>query len=325
MALDFKAQHNIPFIYDTHQLARELGVNVKNLWLSAKKCDSMYRPITVKKKNGGIRKLNAPQSQLRNIQRLILTKILYRLPVSEFATAYIRGKELKQNAHPHTNKKYVLKMDITDFFGSIRFEQIYAAAFNTRYFPKQIGMLLTTLCCLNDVLPQGAATSPALSNLVMKNFDENVGSWCRKRGIAYTRYCDDITFSSDKPLYHVFVKTKTMLEDMGFEINKKKTHFITSSARQSVTGLTVNDKVAVPKEYKRRLRQEVYYALKYGLAESILHSDKNEHIKNYAPDTLTYYKSLVGKMQYVLQIEPDNKWFKDALFKFKTGEMISQI
>ena len=156
-------------------------------------------------------------------------------------------------------------------------------------------MLLTSLCCYKGALPQGAPTSPALSNLVMRNFDNNIGRWCDKRGIAYTRYCDDMTFSSDKPLYHVYQKVQKMLADMGFELNEKKTRFVTNASRQSVTGLTVNEKVAVSRDYKRRVRQEVYYALKFretGDAEK---------------------RRLIGKISYILQIEPGNTQFQTAL------------
>ena len=151
---------------------------------------------------------------------------------------------------------------------------------------------------MNEALPQGAPTSPMLSNIAMKNFDDNIGKWCEKRGIVYTRYCDDLTFSSDKPLYHVFSKVKAMLEYDGFEINERKTHFIRSTARQEVTGIVVNEKMSIPREYKRNLRQQVYYAIKYG-------------IENTSSD----YDSLLGKISYVLQIEPDNEWFKQAFEK----------
>ncbi len=318
MVMNYIATRKTPFIYDTYQLASFLCIDRKSLFNTVKNANQSYKLVTIKKKNGADRTLHSPNDFLKYCQKVILNDILIHIPVSKYATAYKPGAKLADNAHPHTNKKYILKMDITDFFGSIRFDQVYNTAFNSRYYPKQIGVMLTTFCCLNEVLPQGAPTSPAISNIVMKNFDENIGNWCKKRGISYTRYCDDITFSSDKPLYHVFVKAKTMLEDMGFEINKKKTHFITTAARQSVTGLTVNDKVAVSKEYKRRLRQEVYYALKYGLAESIMNSNKTDFIKNDTPDTKRYYNNLIGRINFVLQIEPDNEWFSQALHKIKT-------
>ena len=307
MVLDFIALNpHLPFIFDTYQLAYQLGVSRKDLFALTRHASAHYRNITLKKKNGDYRTIHAPDTTLKSVQHTILRTVL-RHPASRYATAYVRGRSLTDNASPHVGKRYILKLDITDFFGSIRFDQVYSAAFNTRYFPKQIGVMLTTLCCYRDVLPQGAPTSPALSNLVMKNFDENLGAWCEKRGITYTRYCDDMTFSGDCSLYPVYQKVKNMLRDTAFELNERKTHFITNAARQSVTGLTVNEKVAVSSDYKRRLRQEVHYLLKYGAADCLARLGDTET----SPET--YFNRLVGRLRFVLQIEPDNAYFRRAL------------
>lgn len=320
MVFEYKSLNSLPFIYDTDQLARFLKLGTKDLFLLSKNCSKFYEPLLLKKKNGKVRQLYAPNDYLKERQHIILSKIISKLPVSEYATAYKEGSSLFQNALPHVGKRYLLKMDITDFFGSISSEQVYCTAFNTRYYPKQIGLILTELCCKNGFLPQGAPTSPALSNIVMRNFDNNIGYWCDKHGISYTRYCDDMTFSSDKPLYAVYQKVREMLEEMFFELNEKKTHFITNANRQSVTGLTVNDKVSVSAEYKRKLRQEVYYALKYGLSESIIYADKKDFMVNGVPNTEKYYNNLLGRIAFVLQIEPENTWFQNALMKLKTNK-----
>lgn len=296
MVQDFKATHSkLPFLMDTHQLANFLQINRKKLFDLTKSCNQHYREITLKKKNGKKRFVFSPDDELKTVQKRILHYIILKNKPSVYATAYIRKRSAADNAAPHVGKRYLLKIDITDFFGSIRFDQVYNAVFNTRYFPVQIGAMLTKLCCRKDVLPQGAPTSPALSNLVMRNFDDNIGKWCERHGIAYTRYCDDMTFSSDKPLYHVYQKVKRMLEDMGFALNEQKTRFVTNASRQSVTGLTVNEKVAVSREYKRRVRQEVHYALKFG---EISETEKCR---------------LIGKINYILQIEPDNRQFQAVL------------
>ena len=290
--LDFNP--GLPFLFDTRQLAHFLGTGRKSLFDLLRYTDREYRTVNIKKKNGGGRTLHVPSPQLKRLQTVILRHILNVLPASRYATAYKEGAQLMDNALPHVGKRYLLKLDITDFFGSIRFDQVYRAAFNANYFSKQIGLMLTRLCCRQDVLPQGAPTSPALSNLVMKNFDNNMGAWCAKRGISYTRYCDDMTFSSDKPLYHVYEKARAMLEEMGFQLNEKKTRFVTGSSRQSVTGLTVNEKVSVSREYKRELRQELYYLLKFG------------------DSPVSHCQRLMGKLNFVLQVEPENRWFRQA-------------
>lgn len=313
MVLDYKSVNNLPFIYDIYQLTDFLGVTRKELFYMVKNCDSLYNDKTINKKDGGERNIQIPNERLKWHQKCINFTILSKMPVSKYAKAYVRGAKLIDNALPHVGKKYILKLDITDFFGSICFNQVYNTAFNTKYFPKQIGYILTTLCCRNECLPQGAPTSPALSNIVMKNFDDNIGRWCEKRGISYTRYCDDMTFSSNEPLYQVYRKVKGMLDEMGFELNEKKTHFITNINRQSVTGLTVNEKVTVSKDYKRKLRQEVHYVLKYGLTDCIIHSCKTEYMFNDRVNAEDYFYHLLGQINYVLQIEPENTWFNEKL------------
>jgi retron-type reverse transcriptase len=305
-------QYRTPFIHDTYQLAHVVGTYQKALFELSKNASHHYKRITLQKKNGGTRVIHAPDCFLKPLQTMILHNILSKIDVSPYATAYIKGKQLADNAKPHTNHKYLLKMDITDFFGSITFLEVISAAFPSTMYPKQIGTMLTSLCCWEDVLPQGAPTSPTLSNIVMKRFDDILGDWCQKHGVTYTRYCDDLTFSANTPLYGVYRKAKAMLEKRGFEVNEKKTKFVTNASSQRVTGLTVNEKVSIPKEYKRQLRQELYYAIKFGLDGSILHGDKTEYIHNGVFDTAGYYAHLNGKLQYVLQVEPHNTWFAEA-------------
>lgn len=315
MVQDFRTFNNLPFIYDTFQLAHFLGIRNKKMFKMVRKgCDDLYIIHTIKKKNGGERQLCSPYSDLKAVQYAILKGILEKIPVSKYATAYKRKTGIESNALPHIGKKYILKMDITDFFGSITFDQVYSAAFNTRYFPKHIGVILTNFCCYNETLPQGAPTSPALSNIVMKNFDDNLGRWCEKHSISYTRYCDDITFSSDKPMYNLYEKTVKMLDEMCFEVNEKKTHFVTSANRQCVTGLTVNQKLAVSKDYKRKLRQEIYYILKFGVKSHIAFNTKGFVTGDITDQARHLLNSVMGKINYILSVEKGegNEYFKTA-------------
>lgn len=310
-------KYDVAFINDTYQLAGLFNILRKDLFKITREINAHYKKIILKKKNGSNRIIYAPDGVLKRCQRKILEKILYKIPVSEYATAYLKGKNLNDNASPHTNHKYLLKMDITDFFGSITYLQVISSAFNSKMYPPQIGAMLTTLCCKDDALPQGAPTSPMLSNIVMKNFDDIIGDWCKNRNISYTRYCDDLTFSSDFPLYNVYHKVCEMLEWRGFEVNESKTKFITNASSQRVTGLTVNEKVSIPSEYKRQLRQELYYVLKFGFGSGI-RTGKKEYINKYgALDVQRYYNHLNGKLNYILQIEPENKWFLEAREKLK--------
>ena len=306
-------KYDVPFINDTYQLSAVLRSYNKIVYGITRNVNKHYKTIILNKKNGGVRIINAPDEQLKFYQRRILEEILYKIPISEFATAYVPGKKLKSNAEPHVNHKYLLKMDITDFFVSITYLQVISCAFNSKMYPPQIGAILTTLCCKDDVLPQGAPTSPTLSNIVMKRFDDILGNWCKEKNITYTRYCDDLTFSADFPLGSaVYPKVCDMLARWGFEVNEKKTKFISNASCQKVTGLTVNEKVSIPNDYKKELRQEIYYAIKFGFADSIIRGNKKDYIQQNVPCVERYYNHLKGKINYVLQIEPHNKWFADA-------------
>ena len=302
-----------------------LSTSRQKLLYYARHTAAAYHPVTIPKRNGDVRILSVPDDTLRRWQRKICRDLLAYLPVAPQATAYRKGGTLSGNAAPHVGKRYLLKLDISDFFGSICFEQVHSAAFHTRYFSRQVGFLLTSLCCKDGALPQGAPTSPALSNLVMRNFDTSMARWCQRRGIVYTRYCDDLTFSADRPLFAVYSKAKNMLAEMGFDLNEAKTHFITNAGRQSVTGLTVNEKVSVSAGYKRSLRQEVYYALRFGLADSILRGGHAALRTDGVPDTERYRQQLLGRVQYVLQIEPENRWFREAKQKLLSCDDLPKV
>ena len=175
-------QHRTPFIHDTHQLAAALAVPRGQLFSLARNPVPHYRLHTLRKKNGGLRYLHAPAPDLKYTQQQIARRILSLMPVSTYATAYVAGKSLRDNAAPHVGHRYLLKMDITDFFGSITHFQVVSAAFNRRLYPPQVGAMLAALCCRDGVLPQGAPTSPALSNIVMKSFDDALGGLVQTKG-----------------------------------------------------------------------------------------------------------------------------------------------
>lgn len=158
----------------------------------------------------------------------------------------------------------------------------------------------------------------------MKNFDDSFGSWCEKKALSYTRYCDDITISGNEKLHLAFCKAKGKLEAMGFEINEKKTHFITNADRQSVTRITVNEKLSISSDYKRNLRQEVYYTLKFGAYDVIKHNNLTEYIHYESVDCEGYMQHLLGKINYILSIEENNGWLLNSklinLMRYKGGK-----
>ena len=265
-----------------------------------------YQKIQIPKRNGAWRTLYVPDSLLKYVQKQILHKVLTQLPVSYCASAYKKGCSLKENAAPHTGKSIVLKLDILDFFGNITYISVYQHAFPGELFPPPVRTLLAHLCCYRDFLPQGAPTSPYISNLVLFPFDRYMERWCKNQNITYTRYCDDLTFSGSFEPETVIRKVSSFLLRMGFEINPKKTKICPQGQQQIVTGIVVNEKAQVPKTYRRNLRQEIYYIEKFGLSEHLAHIHSD-----LTPEK--YLEHLKGKIRYVLQINPQDREFQEAL------------
>ena len=161
------------------------------------------------------------------------------------------------------------------------------------------------LCYYKDALPQGAPSSPAITNIILYEFDEQIGQWCWERGIAYTRYCDDMTFSGDFDPAEVIRFIRLELKKMGFLLNEQKTKIQRPGRQQTVTGIVVNERLSIPADYRRKLRQELYFCRKFGI---------REHLQKIGLEILedTYRMQLLGKVNYVLQVHPDDEEIKAA-------------
>lgn len=278
------------------------------LYTVSNQIETHYHPVVISKKSGGRRKLLVPDALLRTIQRNLLHHVLEEFQISEFACAYKKGTSIVDNARPHVGAKLVLKLDIQDFFDQITWILVYQNAFPETHFPPAIRKMLTEFCCVRDRLPQGAPTSPTVSNLVMRPFDVHMGEWCREREIRYTRYCDDLTFSGVFAPEEVIRKVRGFLQVYGFELNRKKTRVLGRGNAQSVTGIVVNEKAQVSRAYRRKLRQEVYLFDRYGIKTE--EGPKNDEKER---------RRLLGKMRYVLSVNPEDVWFGNMYKKWKVG------
>lgn len=271
-----------------------------------------YHFIQIPKKDHTFRKLLVPDPLLKQIQRNILHNVLETLPVSPYATAYLKGAGIVKNASRHTGKDQILKLDLKDFFSDIRFDMIYRTVFRGELFPPPVRSLLTYLCCYRDYLPQGAPISPAVSNLVMKSFDDYMGQWCEKQQIRYTRYCDDMTYSGSFDAVRVRNKARSFLEELGFTLNDKKTRILTKHVRQSVTGIVVNHHPQVSRAYRMKLRQEIYYCRKFGVKSHLEQKKDNIYLPGGEEGIQRYLQSLLGKVNYILQVNPADQSFLSA-------------
>ena len=284
---------------------RDLGIPAKTLYAVSNSLRCHYHTAKIPKEDGSVRTLTVPDPLLKHIQRRIADVLLSQMPVSPWATAYRPGGGALVNAVPHAGQPRILKLDIRHFFDSILYSTVKDRAFPAEKYAEPIRILLAMLCYYRDSLPQGAPTSPAISNLVLRDFDHTVGTWCRRRGITYTRYCDDMTFSGDFDPKDVLDFVEPALRKEGFFLHPGKIVTAHRGQRQTVTGLVVNDRPAVPAAYRRKLRQEIYYCRKFGVKEH-LQQTGNEM------DPAAYLRSLLGRVNYVLSVHPDDREFLTA-------------
>ena len=250
---------------------------------------------------------------LKAVQTKIAQKLLAYEPVSAYAKAYRPGGSPLKNAQPHIGKDMLLKMDIRHFFDHIYYPVVKEKVFPADRYSESNRILLSLLCVYKDALPQGAPTSPAISNIIMREFDDTVGAWCKERGIAYTRYCDDMTFSGVFDGKEVKLFVKEQLKKAGFFANDRKTVLVKTGQRKTVTGIVVNDRANIPAAYRRKLRQELYYCKTYGVASHMARA-------GIPVGEETYLRQLMGRINYVLSVDPCNKemqegkrWVKDQM------------
>jgi RNA-directed DNA polymerase len=278
-----------------------------------------YHLHVVPKQRGGVRYIYEPNKTLKTIQKRINKKILKEIPVSDYAFAYVPGRSIVQNAKPHIRNPLLLKLDIYHFFDSIHFRAIFDI-FKEMGHSMEFSRLLAGLVTIDDHLPQGAPTSPALSNIYLKTFDEEIGDYCKKNDITYTRYSDDLTFSMQQFDADLVKTVREKLEALGLELNRKKSKVISGPLQKRVTGIVVNEKLQASISYRRKIRQEMYYISKFGLRKHL------ERIK--VSDEETYIASLLGRVNYVLQINQNDKEFKkykEILSTPSLGNLRSQL
>lgn len=291
------------FLLSLHLIDGNNEIDILNkLYTISNNQEKNYHIFKIKKRNGNTRTIYEPNPNLKIIQKNILHNILEDRYISKYAKAYKKGISLKDNASIHTNKPLILKLDIKDFFNNITFMQVYSSCFPENFFPKPIGTLLTNLCTYKDRLPQGAPTSSYISNIVMLDFDLSVGEYCQKNNIAYTRYCDDMTFSGNFNKKEIIDLVKYELSKLGLSLNKEKITLITKKNRQVVTGIVVNKKMQININYRKNIRKEIFFIKKYGLISHL------EHI-NSSISKEKYLNQLLGKINFIIQVDNTNKEF----------------
>ena len=267
-----------------------------------------YLVKSIPKRSGGVRTLHVPYYDLDRWQRVICDQILPLYPVSDHAYAYRKGLSVRDNATPHLGKSFVVKIDLKDFFDHITFGRVFGALNRPDWYNLAFVTMVANLCCVDGHLPQGACTSPMLSNICFYDVDQAIAKYCQQRSLTYTRYCDDLTFSGDDFNPYVLVyEICRLLRSFGYEPNEKKISVRHRGQRMSVTGITTNEKLRVDKDRRRRIRQEVYFIRKFGIREHLLRLGDAEYVVNGRCRRKKYLRSLLGRIQYVRFIDPEDR------------------
>lgn len=289
----------VPVINSFEHLCEQLSITEQLLYYLTYKKEYCYFQKVIPKKDKTERILNVPNLSLKVVQKWILKEILEKIFVSEQAMAFVPNKNgLRENAERHKKNIFLLEMDITNFFGTITEQQVYTLFCNIGYNSKVAG-ILANLCTYNNYLPQGAVTSLYIANLVCYHMDARINGYCSRKDIVYTRYADDLTFSSDNRMLLNKIEKfiKYIVTDEGFTINDKKTRYLSNDVKKTVTGITINDdSIHVDKKFKRNLRAQIYCSIK---------------LKNYQNNS-----QILGKIAYVNSIE---KGFRDKIIRYITN------
>ncbi len=299
------------------QLAQELSKSESEISRFLLNAPKKYKVYTIPKRTSGHRTIAQPSKELKEYQRKYIE--LQQLPVHEAAMAYRTGRSIKQNAVAHKNNPYLLKLDLENFFNSITTELFWKVWQSIQTLPsledqKTLEQLLfwcpskTTGRTL--VLSIGAPSSPIMSNFFMYLFDCSISKICSEKGIVYTRYADDLTFSTKKngALFELPRLVERLLSEMfgnSIKINKKKTRFSSKAHNRHVTGITLNNNgsLSLGRKRKRYIKHLVHQVQLGRLSD-----DDRAHLK--------------GLLAFAKHVEP---MFLQSLKKKYTVELVTQI
>lgn len=233
------AAHRSPQLEDAFDIAAYLGVGTEIIVSMLSSAKRHYRTFPVTKRSGGIRLIRAPRTYLKVMQWWILDVILVEAKAHECAFGFVRGKSFIDNARQHCGAAHVVNVDIRDFFPSVKVARVLDV-FGELGYDLKVAAQLAKLTTFDGELPQGAPTSPALANAIFYGLDIAIERICVESGIRYTRYADDLTFSSSEKIPpQIIERIESILASEGFYLNSAKTRYMGRNDRKEVTGLVI--------------------------------------------------------------------------------------
>lgn len=283
-----------------------------------------YRLFKIKKKSGGYRQITAPRKQTFMMMLSAVNEILKSKYIpSKYAMGFMEGRSVVTNASIHKGQNYVFNIDLKDFFPSIHQARVWKRLQVKPFsFKQPIANLIAGLCAMKEVredeegkaytvyvLPQGAPTSPIITNMICDRLDILLGAVAKRFGLNYSRYADDITFSSMHNVYQEDSEFRKelarIIKNQGFTINEAKTRLQKKGARQEVTGIIVSDKLNVTQKYVRDIRNILYIWDRYGYSVAYSkffpkYKEEKGHVKKGNPDLMNVIE---GKLLYLKMVK----------------------
>jgi hypothetical protein len=284
------AAQQLPVVHTATELAAAIGVPLGELRFLAYAREvsttTHYRRFTIPKRSGGERTISAPRVRLKHVQHWILEHVLEPLAVAEPAHGFRRGRSTVSNARPHVGAAVVVNVDLRDFFPTVTYARV-KGLFRKLGYSEEVATVLGLVCTEPDIteteldgiryfvargprrLPQGAPTSPAITNALCRRLDQRVAGWARRHAFTYTRYADDLTLSAmarDARVGSCLAFVRRVVAAEGFVVHPDKVRIVRRGRRQEVTGVVVNERPAVVRAELRRFRALLYQIEKDGPA-----------------------------------------------------------
>lgn len=317
---------DLPMMKSFDDLVQNLRLSAKLVYWLTSSSPQKYKTFYLTKKDGSKRRIDAPVRSLKIVQRWILDNILVKIKVSPYSFGFKSGEKgspLVKCAEKHKNNLFILKVDLKNFYPSIKKERVYYTFLDLGY-NSSVANLLTDICVRDDYLPQGAVTSAYLANLICRDLDYRIAGYCNKRDIIYTRYADDLTFSCDnrETLHKSLFTIRRIIEGEKFELNTNKIHFMTPKCRKSVLGITLNENsLKAPYEMKRMVRRLIHYQIATG---DYTDNDKIRGYISYITSIEAAYKAQI--MTYIQKLtESQLCLFEELVEAFNKNKLYQEL
>lgn len=290
-----------------------------NYWMYRTPMARRYTTFYISSASGKRRRIDSPTTNVKILQQK-LNEVLRCVYIPKPSVhGFALGKSVRSNATAHTGKRWVFNIDLEDFFPSINFGRVRGMFMGIPYhLPQRVATVLAHICCFGGSLPQGAPTSPIISNMICAKMDSQLQQLAKVNHSTHTRYADDITFSTTARRFPTDIgfvdgldqlnpgnRLKQIVDSNGFRINSTKTRLRGRNRRQAVTGVTVNEFPNLPRSYTNQIRAMLHAWEKFGLQAAQAEWENKYNVKHRAPwlPIPNFDRVLKGKVEYLGMIK----------------------